>query len=105
MKTCGECKHFEPGMNSYDEILGKIHFCNKERVCNSWDLKDNCEGFEDIDLKDLLKEDIEYINHKEDFYAKLCRDHKHYTEAEVVERRKERIIRILKEKLNDLQSN
>ena len=102
MYTCGECKHFSPGTTAYDEIIGEIHFCNKERVCNSWNLNANCEEFEDPDPIEQLKKDIEDFRSKETSYANICRRHGHPTEAEVTERRMERIIKVLEEKLNDL---
>lgn len=105
MKTCGECKKFNPGTTTYDEIIGEIHFCNKDHACNSWNITGDCKDFEDPDYVDLLKKDIEYVKHKEIAYANICRRHEHHTEAEVTERRMKRIIKILEEKLNDLQSS
>ena len=105
MKTCGECKEFSPGTTTYDEMIGTIHLCNKEHICNSWNLNGNCEYFEDLDPIEQLKKDIEDFRSKETSYAKICRRHDHPTEAEVTERRTERIVKILEEKLNDLQSS
>lgn len=105
MKTCGECKHFSPGTTTYDEIIGTMHLCNKEHICNSWNITGNCKDFEDLDHIEQLKKDIEDFRSKETSYAKICRRHDHPTEAEVTERRTERIIKILEEKLNDLQND
>ena len=105
MKTCGECKHFGPGTTTYDDTMGKIHFCNKEHPCYLWNINGFCKEFEDLDYVDLLKKDIEDFRSRETTYANVCRRHGHPTEAEVTERRMERILKILEEKLNDLQSS
>ena len=102
MKTCGECKHFSPGTTAYDEMIGEIHVCNKGSICNSWNLNANCEEFEDPDPIEQLKKDIKDYRSRQTSYAKICRRHDHPTEAEVTERRTERIIKILEEKLNAL---
>jgi hypothetical protein len=105
MKTCGECKHFSPGTTTYDEIIDTIHVCNKGSICNSWNLNNDCKDFEDPDPIEQLKRDIEDFKTRQFSYAKICRRHEHPTEAEVTERKTERIVKILEEKLNDLQNN
>ena len=102
MKTCGECKYFSLGTNTYNEIIGTIHLCNKDHICNSWNLNGDCEDFEDLNPIEQLKKDIENFRSKETSYANICRRHEHPTEAEVTERRAERIVKILEEKLDAL---
>ena len=75
---------------------------NKDHICNSWNLNGDCEDFEDLNPIEQLKKDIEDYRSGETSYAKICRRHDHPTEAEVTERRTERIVKILEEKLDAL---
>lgn len=45
--TCETCIHFNPDNTVSDKWLGSIHVCNKNHICEPWNLNDGCEDYKE----------------------------------------------------------
>ena len=54
-RTCDECKWYNKSTEKEDPIMGILHVCDKNIICNSWNLIDRCVYFEEI--KDISEKE------------------------------------------------